>query len=156
MNSNKYSIAWTDEHIAILREMWAVGEPSRKIASRLGRGRNSVIGKAHRLSLAGRAGERPGRPAKPKAHRRAAPRLLAMPKVVKVLLPPPEPPVTLMLSLLELRPTMCRFPMGPAIGEKQLFCASPTPDHMHTYCRWHHKISFYAYKPKRDMARLAA
>lgn len=47
---------WTDAHIETLRAMWASGEQCRAIADALGAPftRNSVIGKAHRLGLAGR------------------------------------------------------------------------------------------------------
>lgn len=42
---------WTQEEILTLEAMWRAGDLTRTIAERLKRGRNSVIGKAHRLGL---------------------------------------------------------------------------------------------------------
>lgn len=56
---------WTDERVAILRQMWEDGASANQIASRLGGvSRNAVIGKAHRIGLKIRpAAERPQTPA---------------------------------------------------------------------------------------------
>ena len=47
---------WTEERVAELRRLWAQGLSASQIAKRLGTDitRNAVIGKAHRLGLAGR------------------------------------------------------------------------------------------------------
>jgi len=45
-------VAWTDERIATLKDLWGRGLSANEIASRLGGvSRNAVIGKAHRLGL---------------------------------------------------------------------------------------------------------
>jgi len=44
-------IDWTADEIAILTREWELGRSSRVIGELLGRNRNSVIGKAHRLKL---------------------------------------------------------------------------------------------------------
>jgi GcrA cell cycle regulator len=47
---------WTDERVETLKKLWAEGLSASQIASRLGEvTRNAVIGKVHRLGLAGRA-----------------------------------------------------------------------------------------------------
>lgn len=48
---------WTDERIAELKRTWDLGWTCSQVACHLGNGisRNAVIGKVHRLDLAGRA-----------------------------------------------------------------------------------------------------
>lgn len=59
-------MSWTDERVAKLKELWNDGKSASQIAKQLGScSRNAVIGKVHRLGLAGRA--TPSRPAKPRS-----------------------------------------------------------------------------------------
>ena len=47
---------WTDERVELLKKLWADGLSASQIATKLGEvTRNAVIGKVHRLGLAGRA-----------------------------------------------------------------------------------------------------
>ncbi|MFN3867946.1 MAG: GcrA family cell cycle regulator [Hyphomicrobiaceae bacterium] len=47
---------WTDERVELLKKLWSEGLSASQIAGRLGGvTRNAVIGKVHRLGLAGRA-----------------------------------------------------------------------------------------------------
>ncbi|MGO9475841.1 MAG: GcrA family cell cycle regulator [Rhodomicrobium sp.] len=49
-------MSWTDERVAILQKLWKDGLSASLIATKIGEvTRNAVIGKAHRLGLAGRA-----------------------------------------------------------------------------------------------------
>ncbi|HXW19462.1 MAG TPA: GcrA family cell cycle regulator, partial [Roseiarcus sp.] len=50
-------MAWTDEIVEQLKQHWMDGKSASQIASLLGNGltRNAIIGKVHRLGLAGRA-----------------------------------------------------------------------------------------------------
>lgn len=49
-------MAWTDERVELLKKLWSEGLSASQIAGRLGGvTRNAVIGKVHRLGLAGRA-----------------------------------------------------------------------------------------------------
>lgn len=46
---------WTDERVAILKDMWTNGYSARQIADSLGgTTRNAVIGKAHRMGFCSR------------------------------------------------------------------------------------------------------
>ena len=49
-------MSWTDERVEQLKQHWTEGKSASQIASLLGNGvtRNAVIGKVHRLGLAGR------------------------------------------------------------------------------------------------------
>src|SRR5215475_6768251 len=56
-------MGWTDERVELLKKLWQDGLSASQIAKQLGGvTRNAVIGKVHRLGLAGRA--TPSRPAK--------------------------------------------------------------------------------------------
>ena len=68
-------MAWTDERIEQLRQLWSEGQSASKIAEKLGGvTRNAVIGKIHRLGLSNRSEnsekkiitKKRGRPAKVK------------------------------------------------------------------------------------------
>ena len=49
-------MAWTDDRVEILTKLWGEGLSASQIARELGDvTRNAVIGKVHRLGLAGRA-----------------------------------------------------------------------------------------------------
>ena len=49
-------MSWTDERVESLKKFWQEGLSASQIASRIGGvTRNAVIGKVHRLGLAGRA-----------------------------------------------------------------------------------------------------
>ena len=69
-------MAWTEERVELLKKLWAEGLSASQIAGRLGGvTRNAVIGKVHRLGLAGRAtssrssAPRPRRTHVPRANR---------------------------------------------------------------------------------------
>ena len=61
-------MAWTDDRVEILTKLWGEGLSASQIARELGDvTRNAVIGKVHRLGLAGRAS--PTRPKSRIRHR---------------------------------------------------------------------------------------
>ena len=47
----RYSTDWTDAELLTLRRLWADGMTTMAIGREMGRSRNSVVGKAHRLFL---------------------------------------------------------------------------------------------------------
>lgn len=70
-------MSWTDERVNSLKKLWTEGLSASQIAKQLGGvTRNAVIGKVHRLGLAGRA--TPSRPAIKRPIRQAQPRPAAV------------------------------------------------------------------------------
>ena len=47
-------MAWTEEMVEGLRQMWLEGLTANEIAKRLGVSKNSIVGKVHRLCLKAR------------------------------------------------------------------------------------------------------
>jgi GcrA cell cycle regulator len=68
----RYQNWFTPEEDAELRRLWAEGLSTRIIGTRMGRSKNSIIGRAHRLQLLGRASPIvPADPSKPPRRKRA-------------------------------------------------------------------------------------
>jgi len=85
---------WTEERVEQLKRLWAEGFSASQIAAQLGGvTRNAVIGKAHRLKLAGRTKTQP-RPRKAVANANAALEVgTAGKKETKAQFSPPSRPV---------------------------------------------------------------
>jgi len=163
-------MSWTDERVELLRQHWTEGKSASQIASLLGHGltRNAIIGKVHRLGLSGRAQSASPAPSRPRpapsqqpAHRppRAASRVVhgatalaiaplaeaeAEPKVYEgVVLP-----MSLRVTIVELREAMCRWPLGDPTSPDFRYCGSPAA--AGPYCAHHGKL---AYQPAQDRRR---
>jgi GcrA cell cycle regulator len=154
-------MSWTDERIGTLKRMWAEGQSASQIAKELGGvTRNAVIGKVHRLGLAGRTTpsrpvKRPPRLAQPKP-KQEAPVIAAAPAPAPILAKPvvkPQPapvmtkplnPVALAdgghASILTLRDTMCKWPIGDPADPKFAFCGRKSD--CGPYCAEHAKVAF--------------
>jgi GcrA cell cycle regulator len=142
MHNNRYAHDWTDARIAELKEPWLEGYSASECATRLGGiTRNSVIGKIHRLGLSG--SDRKRRVTSMRNPRKAAAAQLLetseqpvsrseIPQMRSDL----RPPFT--LTLLELRPGMCRWPHGDRAPYR--FCgAEQAPSS--SYCEDHRRLS---------------
>jgi GcrA cell cycle regulator len=168
-------MAWTDEIVEQLKQHWIDGKSASQIAGLLGNGvtRNAVIGKVHRLGLAGRdktpsaSIPRPRRMAPPPVHRVAGPRLsssqaprmirgatafalapetlaeLEQPEFESVVLP-----MSLRVTIVELKESMCRWPLGDPATSEFRYCGSPTASG--PYCAYHGGL---AYQPAQDRRR---
>jgi len=157
-------MAWTDERVETLKKLWTEGHSASQIANQLGGvSRNAVIGKVHRLGLSGRS--TPSRPVKrPPALARPKPRAAtATPASGKEDAAPAtsrgqkrrgEPLAPLPLddgetaSVLTLRESMCKWPIGDPADSSFAFCgrkASCGP-----YCAEHASVAF---QPSRKTAR---
>jgi GcrA cell cycle regulator len=163
---------WTEERVELLKRLWSEGLSASRIAAEMGGvTRNAVIGKVHRLGLSGRGKTNTPaqqRPRKPRPQ--AAPVPLARPIRGNVALLPvpapapvaPEPavqldeevvvPLSQRVTIMELRESMCRWPLGDPTTPEFRFCgggASPGVP----YCGYHARI---AYQPVTERKRIRA
>ena len=165
------TLGWNDERVETLRKLWTDGLSASQIAKQLGGvTRNAVIGKVHRLGLAGRA--TPSRPAKrpmrlarptrphnpvvagggssqrPRTHAALAP-------VPWVPAPPPlqamAQPDGSLASVLTLTEKMCKWPIGDPNDQSFAFCGREAD--CGPYCQEHAQ---HAYQPTQAKKRKAA
>ena len=142
-------MGWTDERVEQLKSLWTEGLSASQIARALGGvTRNAVIGKVHRLGLAGRAtptrSDRPRLPSAPKVSMRTyAPE----PPVVE------EDPLTLEdgshATVLTINDRMCRWPIGDPAENEFHFCGRK-PKNGSPYCEAHARK---AYQPQQARTR---
>jgi GcrA cell cycle regulator len=169
---NDAGLPWTDERVELLKKLWSDGLSASQIASQMGGvTRNAVIGKVHRLGLSGRAKSgaaatqpRPRKPSRapshplthrPGAHGGAA--LAAPPRQE------PEPalesyveldedviiPMSERVTIMELRDSMCRWPLGDPTTPEFRFCGMRSAAAL-PYCPHHARI---AYQPAAERRR---
>ena len=168
-------MCWTQERVELLRKLWLEGLSAAQVAAELGAGvtRNAVIGKIHRLGLAERG--KPANTTRPRAPRPArqttgeavsrvnggamvvgnvALAVAPRPVVAPALRPEEEVvvPMTMRVTLMELRETMCHWPLGDPTTPEFRFCGSQYEPGEGPYCRCHARI---AYQPHADRRRQA-
>lgn len=177
---SEFSMAWTDERIAKLKQGWEGGMTATQIAELLGEGvtRNAVIGKAHRLGLESRpspvkatdAAPAPARVAAPAtAPASAAPPPTAPAPVAASAAPPapieaPAPrapvakPVTgkggkqTRTTLLDLNDKVCKWPIGHP-GEPDFHFCGKGAQAGFPYCTEHCLVAYQAQMPRKDRPR---
>lgn len=160
------SLSWTDDRVALLRRLWEDGQSASKIAAQLGGvTRNAVIGKVHRLGMGGRV--KPGEEV-PAASAKAVEIETAIavvemeaPEPVAILAHHPAPefpapaaePVALVVSqrvtIMDLRESMCRWPIGDPTTPEFRFCGARSITGL-PYCTQHAEI---AYQPAAERKR---
>jgi GcrA cell cycle regulator len=162
---------WTDERVELLKKLWAEGLSASQIANQLGGvSRNAVIGKVHRLKLAGRgrtssSQPRPKKAASgnngPRSAGRASrqvstsigntalqARFDAEPNANYT----PQPrenvviPIPLKLKLVELNEHTCKWPNGDPLSEDFNFCGNDVGEGG-PYCSYHARL---AYQPASE------
>jgi len=146
-------MSWTDERIERLKTMWAEGLSASQIARALGEvTRNAVIGKVHRLGLAGRAtAPRVERPRPAPAPRLHVPRVSVMraePVVEEPLEPMPENAVT----VADLSASVCRWPIGDPAQSDFRFCGRKAKAGA-PYCEAHVRMAYQPAQSRRDRDR---
>jgi GcrA cell cycle regulator len=136
---------WNDERVDLLKKLWADGLPANQIAAKLGEvTRNAVIGKVHRLGLAGRkTASRPPRRTSPRRNRagrvsmrKPVPLLRSCPATPDDL--PPTP--ALMLSVAQLTASTCHWPIGDPHEAGFGFCGARNAAGPQPYCAAHQRI----------------
>jgi GcrA cell cycle regulator len=148
-------MGWTDDRVEQLKSLWTEGLSASQIARVLGGvTRNAVIGKVHRLGLAGRASpnrvERPRLPMAPKMSMRVhAPE----PPVVE------EDPVVMddgnFVTVLTISNSMCRWPIGDPSEHEFHFCGRK-PKNGSPYCEAHARKAYQPQQLRRDKGRMAS
>jgi GcrA cell cycle regulator len=133
-------MAWTEDMIAKLRELWEAGAPASTIAEQLGEGlsRNAVIGKAHRLGLA-------ARPSPVKTADSAASAPAARPASQ----PKRAAPKAARTTLLDLNDRVCKWPIGHPNEADFHFCGKPVSPGF-PYCPEHCALAYQAQMPRKD------
>ncbi|TRD22568.1 GcrA family cell cycle regulator [Palleronia caenipelagi] len=108
-------MAWTEERVERLKQMWNEGHSASQIAKELGDvTRNAVIGKVHRLGLSNRV--TPGDAAKPAAKAEPAPEAPKAEPVAEApaAKPAPEPAEEPAAAPVEEEPVEAQVPAIPA------------------------------------------
>jgi GcrA cell cycle regulator len=155
-------MGWTDERVETLKKLWIEGLSASQIAKQLtGVTRNAVIGKVHRLGLAGRA--TPSRPAKrprpvsrPRLATSSQSNAVARPRMAPApylaLVPHLEPlkaedgSVTTVLTLTD---SVCKWPIGDPTDASFAFCGRGATG---TYCADHASLAFQPQQPRKKRA----
>tara|TARA_Y100001970_G_scaffold242364_1_gene306718 strand:- start:16 stop:516 length:501 start_codon:yes stop_codon:yes gene_type:complete len=144
---------WDEEREAKLKELWEKGHTASQIAEILGgTTRNAVIGKAHRLKLAGRVQSKKTEKQKKQVvsgiskeekyiNRRARFKSLLLDKDFE-----PENPK----KLEELDDKNCRWPIGHPDQEDFYFCGR-APIEGFSYCKLHVLYAFQPKNPKEEL-----
>ena len=142
---------WTDDRVEQLKNLWTEGLSASQIARALGGvTRNAVIGKVHRLGLAGRASP---------SSRAERPRLPMAPKMPTVRTHVPALPVVeedpLQLedgnfaTVLTISDRMCRWPIGDPSASEFHFCGR-NPKSGSPYCEAHARKAYQPQQQRRD------
>jgi GcrA cell cycle regulator len=155
---------WTEERVSALKKLWVEGLSASQIAKQLGGvTRNAVIGKVHRLGLAGRA--TPSRPAKRPRPAQARPRLATSAPTVQRQRTAPSAPTHLMLvpalepvrgedgavtTVLTLNDRVCKWPIGDPCDADFAFCGRGVNEG--PYCVTHARQAFQPQQPRRKRA----
>lgn len=148
-------MGWTEERVEQLKSLWTEGLSASQIARALGGvTRNAVIGKVHRLGLAGRA----------TPTRSERPRLATTPRIslrVPHVPPPPvveEDPLIMedghFATVLTINNAMCRWPIGDPAENEFHFCGRG-PKSGSPYCEAHARKAYQPAQPRRDRHRMA-
>lgn len=150
-------MSWNEANVELLKKLWDEGLSASQIARTIGGiTRNAVIGKIHRLGLAGRAVPHRERVTQTRArtYRPFVETAQALPAA-----PIKEPePVTLengdRHSILTIRDGLCRWPFGDPREHSFHFCGHETLA-LSTYCLAHSRKA-YSNTPTRHRKDEAA
>lgn len=129
-------MTWTPEKIKSLKKLWQKGKSTVEIGKALGISKNAVVGKVHRLELAARpspiknagAAKKTASKSTQKNAGKNAQKTPAKQKNSKV-------------TLMDLKLTSCRWPIGDPKDADFHFCGKPAQTGK-PYCPEHCKIAY--------------
>jgi GcrA cell cycle regulator len=144
---------WTEKLTRLIERLWMEGKSANQIGKQIGRSRNSVIGKIHRLGLSNVVRQQPtlvpsrfnprfGPPKPPKPRAKPVRRPPAAIKNNVVPLPPRplQKPPEGGLSLMSLQYGVhCAYPVSGK-GADTAYCGTGTGGQ--TYCETHRKVMY--------------
>ena len=158
-------MSWTLEAEQIVREKWIQGHTGPEISqflSEIGiiKSRNAVIGKAHRLGL--RRSQSETLEEVPQVEvKKSKPKPKPKPKKKAAARPRPSPRVNKVdcgdgVSIWDLEPNSCRWPIGSERGADQRFCGAPAENSISgdgpPYCCDHIKLAISHWTPEQREA----
>lgn len=158
-------MAWTEERVEKLRELWDKGLSASQIAKELAEGvtRNAVIGKAHRLGLASRpspvkadAAKKAAAPKKAADSGKttlAAKRAAAKSESISIKPVVQKRTGSGKITILELSERICKWPIGHPGDADFQFCGKPSQS-VHPYCSEHCHQAYQVQQPRRGNRRL--
>jgi len=168
------NLGWTDEQLDLLRTLWNDGWSASQIAAELGSGitLNAVIGKIHRLGIAGRAKTPRSGPRTPRTPTQKPPQkgpsvvanvALAFVPVQKQEQPTPTRgsieeltiPLPARVTLLELGEGVCRWPLGEPQSIDFRFCGARSTG-KGVYCSHHAGIAYRPGSTARELREARA
>lgn len=141
-------MSWTDDRVALLKKLWGEGKTAAEIAKELGGvTRNAVIGKAHRLKLSNRVSpiqqnKKPAPVAKTPTAANTPGKETKKQKPAKIAAVH-EDMSKARYTLLELKGSMCRWPIGDPQTEEFGFCGDSCVPGL-PYCAEHGKVAYQA------------
>jgi GcrA cell cycle regulator len=167
-------MSWTNDRIELLQKLWLEGWSASRISAELGEGitRNAVIGKVYRLGLSGRAKTVSGSVTAPphqKVPRRQGHRHVNGPQIAgntalalrPFVIETPAPqtardvvvPISEPVTILELRESMCRWPIGDPAQPEFRFCGAKKLPGQGPYCACHSTIAYQSQHDRRRERR---
>lgn len=158
-------MSWSTEQVTCLRALWNEGMTASRIAAQIGATRNAVIGKVHRLGLAGRprpvsatprvrsskgAAEQSGQRKMTLTHMPFVmqfDRNLALAPILETITQPRIEAVVIPIServtIQDLGLGMCRWPLGDPLTPEFRYCGSRC-DPAGPYCIGHKQMAYQA------------
>ena len=135
-------MAWTDDRVEKLRELWDKGLSASQIAKELADGvtRNAVIGKALRMGLASRPSPVKSDPAKREALAKKKTEKKVTTKITSS---------SGKVTILDLTESMCKWPIGHPGEENFHFCGKPSQPAF-PYCSNHCVEAYQVQQPRRS------
>lgn len=145
-------MAWTDEMVDKLRQMWTEGKTATEIAKELGVTKNSIVGKVHRLCLTARPSPIKSKDEEPVEKAEVEKEIPEEAEEnVEVVAEPVEsvkPEKTekkhkssCHVKLVELDSHTCRWPLGDPRDEDFCFCGKKVRMGQ-TYCEEHANMAY--------------